>query len=91
MDEFDTDFTINELISKENIEIITIHLLSEKDKFTLAVRWFEYGETHFKMFKKQNISGIKYFGDFLLEYDKNWYNLFINWITKPLLPPLPKS
>ena len=86
MDEFNDNFTINELIIKENIEIKTIHLLSENDKYIIAVSWFDCDETHFKMFKKLSLSNVKTFSDFLLEYDKNWYELVINWMAKPFMP-----
>ena len=86
MDEFNKDFTINDLIIKENIDIKVIHLLSESDKYVIAVSWFECDETHFKMFKNQGISNIKTFCDFLLDYDQNWYNLVSNWMVKPSIP-----
>ncbi len=86
MDEFNDGFTVNELIVIENIEIKTIHLLSENDKYIIAVSWFECGDTHFKMFKKQNVSSVKTFSDFLLEYNKSWYELVINWMAKPFMP-----
>jgi len=86
MDEFDELFTLNHLVNKENIEIKSIHLLSDKDTFTLAVRWFECGDIHFKMFKNQGIYNMKTFCDFLLKYDHNWYDLVINWIEKPSMP-----
>ncbi len=86
MDEFNKDFTINDLIIKENIDIKIIHLLSENDKSIIAVSWFECDETHFKMFKDQGISNIKTFCDFLLDYDQNWYNLVLNWRKKPSIP-----
>ena len=86
MDEIDEYFTIKDLVNKENIEIQNIYLLTEKDKFTLAVRWCESGDIYFKMFKKQNISNIKYFSTFLLEYDPKWYKLVIDWVAKPSIP-----
>ncbi len=86
MDEFNKDFTINDLIIKENIDIKIIHLLSENDKSIIAVSWFECGDTHFKMFKNQGISNMKTFCDFLLNYDRNWYNLVSNWMVKPSIP-----
>jgi len=86
MDEFNTRFTIDDLIIKGNIEIKTIHLLSENDQFIIAVSWFECDEAHFKMFKNQGISNMKKFCDFLLDYDQNWYNLVLKWRKKPSMP-----
>jgi hypothetical protein len=86
MDEFDENFTVDELISKEKIDIKTIYLLSENDKYIIALSWFEFGDAHFKMFKKLSLSDVKAFSNFLLEYDKNWYELVINWIAKPFIP-----
>jgi hypothetical protein len=83
MDEFNTKFAIDDLIIKGNIEIKTIHLLSENDQFIIAVSWIECDEAHFKMFKNQDISNIKSICDFLLDYDQSWYNLVQNWIAKP--------
>ena len=88
MDEFNQHFTIDDLIIKENIEIKSIHLLSENDKYILAVSWFEYGENHFKMFKDLSVASVKVFNNFLLEYNNDWYNLVINWLEKPITPPL---
>lgn len=64
MDEFDSSFTIYELVSKERIDIKTVHLLSENQSFIIAVSWFECGEAHFKMFKNQGISNMKTFCSF---------------------------
>lgn len=86
MDEFDKDFTVDDLIIKEKIEIRNVNLLYEKNTFILAISWFESDETHFKMFKNQGISNIKTFCDFLLDYDHNWYNLVLNWMAKPSIP-----
>lgn len=86
MDEFNQHFTIDDLIIKENIEIKSIHLLSENDKYILAISWFESGETHFKMFKNQSRLDLKIFNNFLLEYNKYWNELVLKWISKPTIP-----
>ena len=86
MDEFNANFTVYELISKEMIHIKTVHLLYENEKFIIAVNWIDDNETHFKMFKNQDDTQLKAFCDFLLGYDENWYNLAENWTKKPLIP-----
>ena len=86
MDEFNQNFTIDDLIIKENIEIKSIHLLTEYDKYILAVSWFEYGEEHFKLFKDLNIYSVKILKDFLSEYNNDWYNFVNNWLKNPKIP-----
>lgn len=86
MDEFDNDLTVHYFITQENIEIKTIYFLLENNAFIIAVSWVECDEAHFKMFKNLGMSNVKIFCDFLLEYDKNWYKLAINWVAKPTMP-----
>lgn len=88
MDEFSEGFTVKALTIIENIDIKTIHLLSESDKYIIAVSWLECNEAHFKMFKNQDLSNIKTLCDFLLDYDQRWYNLILNWKNNKLSIPL---
>lgn len=86
MDEFNVNFTINELISKEKIEIKSVYLLSDNGGFIIAINWLEGKDTHFKMFKKQSIYSVKAFNHFLLEYDPNWFKLASDWLATPSTP-----
>ncbi len=86
MDEFTEGFTIANLIIKENIEIKSIHLLSENERLIIAVSWVEDNEAHFKMFKNQEIIDMKTLCGFLLEYNKDWYYLVVNWTATPSMP-----
>jgi hypothetical protein len=77
------DCSIAYFINNQYIEITTIHLLIDKDKFIIAVNWYEDNEQHFKMFKKLNISQVISFSNNLKH---SWSEKINIWLNSPKIP-----
>jgi len=76
-------YSISALINKQNIEISTIHLLTDKDKYIIAINWTEKNESHFKMFKQLQLSQVTDFSECL----KSCWNESINdWLDGSKMP-----
>jgi len=77
------DCSIAYFINNQYIEITTIHLLIDKDKFIIAVNWYEDNEQHFKMFKKLNVSQVISFSNNLKH---SWSEKINIWLNSPKIP-----
>ena len=78
------DFIANSLIDIKESEILSIHLLTDKDKFIIAVTWNRDNEQYFKMFRDLSTNQVKTFSDKL----KNSWNVKINIWLNSTNPPL---
>jgi hypothetical protein len=77
------DYSINHLIYNSHIRILTIHILTDNEKFIIAVNWYEQDERHFKMFKELNCDQVMNFSKSL---KSGWNDKINHWLKSSKIP-----